>query len=231
MAYSQLLFDFDNTLVDFSHSAYLGLQDTFKEYNVEWTEKNYQLYKSINHGVWLDFEKGLITTEDIRKKRFTLFLESLNMTHIDGFEMNAFYLEQIVVHPKVLDHTLDALEKLSKHYTLTIITNGLKEVQRKRIEKHGLEKYFPQIFVSDEINLAKPDPLYFKHVYDRIEESDKSKILVIGDNLNSDIGGAQSFGFRTCWYNPQQTENSTDISPDHQIEKLTDLIELLPADR
>lgn len=224
MEYSHLLFDFDNTLVDFNYSAYHGLIDTFKKYQIEWTDDNYNLYKQINHGVWVDFEKGLITTEDIRKKRFTLFLDSLNIKNIDGYEMNAYYLDRIVAHPKVLDHTLEALDNLQQRFTLCIVTNGLKEVQRRRLTEHGLDNYFEQVFVSDEINLAKPDPMYFQHVFDRIDETDKLKVLVIGDNIHSDIGGAQSFGFHNCWFNPNQIDNTTTISPDYTIHNLMELV-------
>ena len=227
MEYSHLLFDFDNTLVDFNYCAYKGLKDTFNKYDIEWTESNYKLYKQINHTVWTDFEKGLITTEDIRQKRFTLFLESLHISNIDGYEMNAYYLEQIVAHPKTLDTTVEALDILQNKYSLGIVTNGLKEVQRRRLTKHRLDKYFSHIFVSDEIDLAKPDPRYFNYVFERIAETDKSKVLVIGDNIKSDIGGAQSFGFHGCWFNPDEKENSTDISPMFTISQLTDLVKLI----
>jgi len=227
MNFTHLLFDFDNTLVDFTYSAHKGLQDTFKEYKIDWNEKNYNLYKKINHGVWSEFEQGLITTEDIRKKRFALFLKSLNMQNHDGYEMNAFFLERIVDHPKILKHTIETLDLLQDNFTLGIVTNGLKEVQRRRITKHGLDSYFTEIVVSDEIDLAKPDPRYFQYTLDRIEEKDKSKVLVVGDNITSDVGGAQAFGFKACWFNPDDKENQSDTLPFHQIEKLTELTELL----
>lgn len=227
MQYSHLLFDFDNTLVDFTHSAYKGLQDTFSKYNIEWNDVNYQQYKSINHSLWTEFEQGLIDTEDIRKKRFTLFLEALNIKNINGYEMNAYYLEQIVAHPKLLPNTIDTLSRLQKTFTLGIVTNGLKEVQRRRLSKHKLTDYFEHIFVSDEIDLAKPDPRYFQHVHDRIDESDKSRVLVIGDNIKSDIGGAQSFGFKSCWYNPNLKENNNEISPTYSIQNLSELVDHL----
>jgi len=227
MEYSHLLFDFDNTLVDFNHCAYEGLKDTFKKYNIEWTEANYKLYKKINHQLWSDFEKGLNTTEDIRQQRFSLFLEALNITGIDGYEMNAHYLERIVAHPKIIDTTIESLDMLKDKYTLGIVTNGLKEVQRRRIANHGLEKYFNHIVVSDEIDLAKPDPKYFQYAFDKIDEVDKSKVLVIGDNITSDIGGAQSFGFKTCWFNPNDKQNLTGITPDYRVHNLKELVELV----
>lgn len=227
MIYSHLLFDFDNTLVDFSHCAFEGLKDTFKKYNIEWTEENYTLYKKINHQLWSNFEQGLVTTEDIRQKRFSLFLEALVITGIDGYEMNIHYLERIVAHPKILDTTIGSLDILHDKYTLGIVTNGLKEVQRRRIANHGLEKYFDHIVVSDEIDLAKPDPKYFQYAFDKIDEADKSKVLVIGDNITSDIGGAQSFGFKGCWFNPDDKKNDTGITPDYTVHNLKELVELV----
>lgn len=230
MEFSHILLDFDNTLVDFSFSAYTALQATFQFYQIEWTEEHYQQYKHINHELWSEFEKGKITTEDIRKKRFSLFLESIGMRDIDGYEVNAFYLEQIVENPKTLDGTIESLDILNECYTLGIVTNGLKEVQRRRIANHGLEHYFDHIFVSDEINLAKPDTRYFQHVYDRIDIDNKSSALVVGDNIISDIGGAQSFGFNACWFNPDMKENPTSILPKYTIQGLQDLVNLLSQD-
>ena len=65
-----LLFDFDNTLVDFTNTAKKSLYLTFEANNRVCNEDIYNIYKKVNHQVWRDFEDGKITAKALRSKRF-----------------------------------------------------------------------------------------------------------------------------------------------------------------
>jgi len=127
---------------------------------------------------------------------------------------------------------VDGVEELLNHvhasgYSSSIVTNGMKEVQRPRIKKCNWEHYFKNIFVSDEMGVAKPQIAFFDHCMEVSGQPDKADILVIGDTLESDILGANRAGLKSCWMNPDNKVHPSDIVPDYQISKLSDLLDII----
>lgn len=197
-----LLFDFDNTLVDFHKASDLAFHKTLTDYNIENDEAYYGIYEKINAKIWSDFEQKLITAEDIRRTRFSLFLQEIGRDNLDGYEFNAQYLSNIVEFTSIEPEIVQMLQRLRSKFKMSIITNGLKEVQRARLAKCKIDHLFDSIVVSDEIGVAKPDSAFFEYTMSTIEqEFEKEKILVIGDSLQSDIAGAKLFGLKSCHIN------------------------------
>ena len=83
------------------------------------------------------------------------------------------------------------------------------------------------VFVSQELGANKPSLEYFERCFARIPEFDKTKALIVGDSLTSDILGGQNAGIATCWVNPHHKEGREDIRVDYEIEALSQLEELL----
>ncbi len=194
------MFDFDNTLVDFHESSRLAFDQCFIDYELEQKSDYYKIYNAINAKIWKNFEDKKITAVDIREQRFTLFLKEIGLVHLDGLAFNARYLDNLIKFTTVRPEVKEMLVKLKSNYKLSIITNGLKEVQRPRIEKCGLTKLFDSIIVSDEIGVAKPDVAFFDFALNTLDQSiDKSKVLVIGDSIHSDIKGANASGLKSCF--------------------------------
>ena len=121
----------------------------------------------------------------------------------EGFEFNAKYLSNLVKHTTVRPEVINMLTKLKAHFKMSIITNGLKEVQRPRLDKCLMTHLFDSIIVSDEIGAAKPDLAFFDVAIKSIPITiKKDKILVIGDSLKSDIAGGINYGLKTCLIGP-----------------------------
>ena len=86
-----------------------------------------------------------------------------------------------------------------------------------------MDHLFDSIVVSDEIGVAKPDKAFFDYVYTSIEHDVfKDEVLVIGDNLKADIGGARDYGFKTCWISHRQLPENG-IFPDITIPDISHL--------
>lgn len=203
-----LLFDFDNTLVDFHAASDLAFHNALKDYQIEHNDSYYGVYGKINAKIWSDFEQKLITAEDIRRTRFKLFLKEIGEEHIDGYEFNTKYLYNLIEFTTIRSEVVTMLEKLKGNFKMSIVTNGLKEVQRARLAKCNIDHLFDSIIVSDEIGVAKPDNAFFEYTMNSIEDTvDKEKILMIGDSLKSDIAGAKSFGLKSCHINAGTIDN------------------------
>jgi len=218
------MFDLDNTLVDFNIASKKALVQTCADNKLEFNDNFYATYSKINKQCWEDFEAGTKTAMDIRKERFTHTFEQLGITHLNGFAFNAEYLQHVVGFTEAYDGVVVMLKLLKDNYLLSIVTNGLKEVQRPRMDLVQITTYFDSIIVSDEIGFNKPETAYFEFAFNSLDkEFDKNKVLVVGDSLRSDIAGANNFGLQSCWISNGKV-NDTDIVPDHTIEKVVGLL-------
>ena len=118
---------------------------------------------------------------------------------------------------------------LSKKYRLFLASNGTASVQKGRMTSANLYRFFEKSFVSQEIGHNKPSREYFEAAFAMIPGFDKSKCLMVGDSLTSDIRGGINAGIKTCWVNPNHLPRRPDINPDFEIEYLHQLDNLLES--
>ena len=225
--YKWLLFDADNTFLDFATASKKSLFTTCSDYDLKCDEDIFKTYKFENAKVWASFENKEITALELRSLRFERFFSAANIKGIDPFEFNAQFLQNLILASEAYDGAIDFLENLRPKYTMSVITNGLKEVQRPRINKLQMNHIFESIIVSDEIGVAKPDIKFFEHSYNSIPNPPpKSEVLVIVDNLKSDILGGINFGVDTCWIS-HKNENTSSIKPTYTVKDLFDVSTIL----
>jgi putative hydrolase of the HAD superfamily len=105
-------------------------------------------------------------------------------------------LKKQVLYPEVKVH----LDQLSKEFSLAILSNGLSELQRKKINATGISRYFIDIVISEEVGFGKPDTRIFELSLSRLNLSPE-QTWMIGDNLVRDIQPAKALGMRTVWLN------------------------------
>ena len=227
MKFTWLLFDADNTLLDFNSASHQAFQQNCIDFNIPYSPTTYPTYKKINTAVWTAFEQGKITAEKLRIQRMALFLEAIQRTDIDPQRFSIGYIDNMIINSNLYTGVRELLENLQQKYRLSIVTNGLKEAQRPRLARLHLFPYFESVVVSDEIGVAKPAKAFFDYVYWTIPNPPpKSEILMIGDSLHSDIAGGKNFGIQTCWINHGK-ENETSIRPDFEIRDVLGLKEVL----
>lgn len=227
MKYQWLLFDFDNTIVDFTNTAKSSLRQTFVNFNTQCTPEIEAIYKTINSKVWAAFERQEISAEELRVKRFADLFDQLGTAPATPTAFSVRFLENLVLLSKAYDNVIPFLENLKKEYRLGLITNGLKEVQRPRLHRLKMIHLFDSITVSDEIGVAKPHAGFFEHAHQTLgRQVAKEKLLVIGDNLHSDIKGAIDYGVDSCWISHGKN-NDTVITPDFTINQVLELPDLL----
>lgn len=231
MKYEVIIFDADETLFDFKRSEMEAFKNTILEFGIDYDE-NYHLkiYKDINTAIWKEFEEGLITQEKLKVERFKRLSDKLNLT-FDEVLFAKSYMKHLAAGSFLYDDSVDLIENLHKEYKLSIITNGLTSVQENRIKKSVISHYFEDIVISEEVSVSKPNPKIFELALKNINHIDKSKVLMIGDSLTSDIQGGINFGIDTCWYNPNKVKNETSIKPTYEISNFNELKDLLLNNR
>ena len=126
----------------------------------------------------------------------------------------------------LLPRAVDTLNHFRNHgYRLALVTNGSSDYQRNKIERFGLTHLFDCILIEGEFGAGKPDERVFSHVLERLGVT-AGEALMIGDNLEHDIAGAQKLGIFSIWVDWRETglPESTTIQPDRIIRTLSDLL-------
>lgn len=227
--YTTILFDADDTLLDFKKAEHCALVKVLTLFNIPATKEVTDRYSQINSSLWREFEDGKITKEDIKNERYTrLFAEFGFTCEVTTRQVNDTYLEFLGEGGFLIDGAFEFCKKLKNEgYKLYIITNGVAHTQANRLNKSGLSAFFDDVFVSETVGSQKPLPEFFNHVFSVLDEKDKSKILVVGDSLGSDIQGANNVGLDCVWFNPGHNLNSRNLKINFEAETLEEIYQFL----
>lgn len=226
MRYDIVLFDLDDTLFDFQLAEMHALEKVFAAYDLLQDAALYRTsYKEISKGIWRELEEGSITLTELRVERF----KRLFNTHAVKVDAEAFSHDYLRFLGKgvFLTEGAEELCKSLSHLRLGIITNGFKEVQIPRVTHSPLCHSFEQIIISEETGYQKPQKEIFDYAFSKMNIVDKSKVLMVGDSLTSDVQGGNRYGIDTCWFNPGKKNNTTTIQPTYEIEKLIELLNIV----
>lgn len=230
MLFDWLLFDLDETLMDFKSASNEALKASFIEFDLPQDKATLEIYHEVNSQVWREFEEEKISVNVLISQRMQRFLDRLAVDHVASDKLNDFYLDQLARRSKYYPGTEDVLEDLkNRGYQMAIVTNGLTRVQRYRWENTSLSSYFQHLFISQEIGKPKPHAMFFDHVHFRINRPQRHRVLVIGDNPESDIKGARNFGYKSCWIE-RENHRLEEPKSDHKIKSLTELHRVLGHD-
>jgi YjjG family noncanonical pyrimidine nucleotidase len=231
MHFQWLLFDLDDTLMEFKGPATEALHATFEKFDIVINEETKTMYHKINGQVWRDCEEGKVTIHDLSELRMKLFLEQSGHKGILARDFNDHYLTSLAEGSTFYDETENVLTTLKERgFKMAIITNGLQRVQRYRWKNTFLPNYFEDIFIAEEIGRTKPHKYYFDYVHGSLKRPNREQVLVIGDNPVSDVKGANNYGYKSCWVNRDDTINNPPKA-DYQIKSLNDLIPILDGEQ
>lgn len=225
MKYSHILFDLDGTLFDYDKAESEALKNTFLHLDLIFDSAYLQIYRKLNSQIWQDFEKGIISQKELKTKRFANLSDALNI-EFDPQIFSDNYLLNLSKGTSLIDGCEELLSQLNSNTNMYLITNGLTIVQKPRIKNSSIGHYFNAVIISEEVGCAKPHKEIFDIAFDKMNNPDKEKVLIIGDSLSSDIAGGINYGINTCWYNPNFKEIENGINPTYEIKHLLDLLKL-----
>lgn len=225
MKYTTLLLDNDDTLMDFADAERQAIKRTLLQNCLPYTEQLRATYSAINDSLWKRLERGEIKREKIFTERFRIFKEESGLS-FSVKKVSADYMKNLELGHTLMAGAMDFLERNFEKYDLYVVTNGHSHTQNKRIDDANIRKYFKEVFVSEDIGFQKPQAGYFDYVFSHIREKDKSKILLIGDSLSSDIAGGIAAGIDTCWFNHKGNKAET-IKPKYEIHSINELYDYI----
>ena len=223
-----LIFDLDDTILDFKKGEQSGLSKVFASYSpghIEY-EEWLSTFKRVNSGIWKQIEDGG-SSKDLLNTRFSETFKVFEF-EADGQRLEQDYRSHLNENFHVLKGAKEMLVRLkSQNYRLIAGTNGTAGTQWNRLKGTGLIALFDDVVISEEIGVAKPDRQFFDRLFEKNTEADPQQTIMIGDSLRSDIQGALNAGLTNIWYNPVQLTNSTEIIPDFEVSSFKEMEKII----
>lgn len=224
-----IFFDLDHTIWDFDRNAEETLLELYDRHalkgkGVDCAQTFIATYTENNHALWARYHRGEITKSHLRAERFhKTFIElGIKPEDIPG----AFEDDYVALSPtktNLFDGAENVLKYLHKKYIMHIISNGFKETTLMKMDLSGLNPYFKNVIISEDVGVNKPDRAIFEHALN-ISGAGINDSIMIGDSLEADIYGAQDFGMKAIYFNPLKKEKPTDVPQQiYHLEELMDL--------
>ena len=227
--YKTLFIDLDNTLYDFSgnsREAYIAVYNLL-DYD-RWFrsfEHYYEIYEEYNLRLWALYAEGKITKEHLNAERYSHPLRVVGAPDPEaiGAQFWDEAMKRLPLGNRLMPHAKEILTYLRPKYKMYILSNGFTELQSRKMQSAGIAHYFDGMILSEDIGVNKPNPAIFTHAL-RVAESTAEESLMIGDNYEVDIEGAQRVGIDQVFYNISKK----DLNPEHPQPTftITSLLEL-----
>jgi len=223
-----VLLDLDDTILDFRAAERTALSRALTAEGIPPREELLALYSRINEAQWKRLERGELTHAQVKRERYVLLFEALGLRR-DPAPLARRYEEELTRCGHLLPGARELLETLAGRWRLFALSNATAAVQCGRIARAGIGGFFEKIFLSQEAGVSKPDPGFFAWCFRQIPDFDRSRAVLVGDSLSSDIRGGRNAGLRTVWFSPGggAVPADPDLQPDHVIRALKELPALL----
>lgn len=144
-----------------------------------------------------------------------------------GRELAEYFPKMRKESPFVYEETYEVLDQLIEKYTLLLMTNGSPSLQNIKLEiTPEIAPYFDHILISGAFGKGKPDPSIFEHALE-IVDLKAEDVLMVGDNLMTDILGSSKVGIQSVWINREKKPISEVVKPTYTIKNLRELLSLL----
>lgn len=230
MKWKFLLFDLDNTLLNFPADEEMAFRKLYEKWrfdrSIPYSREMLERYAACNRRWWEKFERGECEKPELFVGRFMDFLQETGLQGAPA-EMHQDYFTFLATGGVPLPGALELLERLSPTFELYVVTNGNAPTAKTRIAQSGVGRYIMGYFVSEAIGVGKPDPRYFQYVFEHIPGFEKEKAVLIGDSVSSDILGAKGVGLESIYLPPPWEEPKPNSPADYVVRNFTELEELL----
>ena len=221
---TDIFFDLDHTLWDFERNSALAFRQLLVRFDVAVDIDDFlETYAPVNRAYWKLFRENRISKPDLRYARLKQTFDTLGYDasrELIG-QLSEGYVANLPDHNHLMDHSTEILQYLQLSYRLHIITNGFAEVQNRKMMASDIYHYFIHIVSSETVGVKKPDQRIFEFALDRAEVAPQHAVM-IGDNLEADIQGAQNVGMHTIYFNPLEEQHGHNTKEIRHLSEIRD---------
>lgn len=219
---TDVFFDLDHTLWDFEKNSQKAFESIFDDFDVHLNISDFlEVYSPLNFKYWKLYREERISKELLRYKRLKDTFDALDFDVEDDFIywLSDIYIKRLPQANHLLENAKTVLHYLKPRYTLHIITNGFEEVQEGKLRNTHIREFFSKVVNSEMAGVKKPNPIIFELALSKANVLPEKSVM-IGDNLEADILGAQNVGMHTIHL------NSNNEPPHQHGVIINDLIEI-----
>ncbi len=167
------VFDLDDTLYSERDFEKSGIEFVYKNFNIKHIKLESILNKRKN---WI--EQIIIGSNNQITLQMVLDIYRNHFPTIPLYKDAKVFLEKL----------------LSQGSEMSLITDGRSITQRNKLKALGIDSYFKNIIISEEINSEKPSEYNFRMV---MNNKDSENYIYIADNPNKDFVTPNKLGWTT----------------------------------
>lgn len=235
MSYKYIIFDVDDTLLDYG-SAFHTAQRAIADYlEVEYSKECIALSEKLGWKAWQDAGLNDTDSEDVQKNYHSYYYQYLRQHYrdlIEAYHVSVSVEELVEIYIKSVSSskvfmeecTLQVYKALSEKYRCVLATNGIDRIQRARIQ--AFLPYTYKTYISENMNTIKPAKGFFQYIIDDMECAPE-ECLMVGDSMSNDMVGALDAGMDVCYYNIRNKIIPEGISVNYEIKSIEDLLSIL----
>lgn len=194
------IFDLDDTLIDFAATrevAYGCLSAHLDGERID-SAAFVAACRTIDRPVFALFERGTITRDEYRLRRFSEPLVAIGTAPDPALvvHLNRLFMECVNDRPMLYEDALPVLARLRADGVRTaILTNGPSDGQRRKLGATGLEAAVDLVAIGEETGFSKPAPRAYHAIVEHFAV-DPADALMVGDSPELDYDGARLAGLQ-----------------------------------
>ncbi|MBS0625284.1 MAG: YjjG family noncanonical pyrimidine nucleotidase [Verrucomicrobia bacterium] len=218
--YTTVLFDIDDTLLDFKRSEEIGLKSCWSRFFPDLEQETFvREYCRINRALWKQVEQGSVSPTFLKQARFSQVAAHFGIPFDPA--VSHHFEELLIEQTRFLEGAEELLHHLKeRHVKIGFVTNGFAHIQHSKYKLLKLSRFTDVLVISEEEGISKPHPKIFKKALD-LMGAKASDTLMVGDSLESDGQGARNLNMKFCWYNPFRMAGHWE--PDYTIAHLDEI--------
>lgn len=220
-----VLLDLDDTILDHVACERAAVAATLAAFDLDGSDVVIDTYARHNAALWGQYRRGAITSVALRTSRWERTLRDRGLV-ADVRAVAAHYLDEFAATGALLPGAAEALWWLARRARVAICTNGFREVQTTRLAATGLQDLVDAFASSEEAGVAKPDPAVLHLALERlgVDEVDPADVVVVGDQLGTDVAAGHALGAHTVWIAPDDAVVPEGRRAPHvRVERLADV--------
>jgi putative hydrolase of the HAD superfamily len=167
-------------------------------------ERFLEAVEAVRGPFWADPERSRAARQDMFAARRTIFAQAFDRLGLSSEgelvrEVADAYSSEREARVAPFPGALDALAELRRRgYVLGLLTNGGAPLQRAKIERYDLARFFDAVRIEGEVGVGKPQPAAFGGALAALGAAGEPAAM-IGDDLDADIAGAHAAGLASVW--------------------------------
>ena len=201
-----VLFDLDDTLIDFQYSRRCGLravQELLPALSPVPLEELELVHDEQLHANYLRTLDGSLSDDEARLERIGGICRRYGLQPDESAvaEAATAYAREQQSKERLVPGVPELLDALRGRMKIGVVTNGPSARQRGKLKRFGIRPGdLDALAISEEVGTAKPDPAIFRYALAALDVAPE-RVTMVGDSWENDILGALGSGMAAVWLN------------------------------